>query len=326
MRLCHTDSSVFRLLEAAVNKNSMRTIAFITPELSPWIKIGGISVMIDELATGFVDLGEDIVVIVPYFEHKKNTGEYIKLDPKGEFGIKYLYNISVKLGEIHEVFGIHYGCIKGMKVYFIHHSVHFFEPYPGHDNISRLKSSTFFSKAALQLLCSVEIIPEVIITNDWFTAFTPGYARDETHFGSIFRNTSFLHIFHNLDISYEGRFYVNWGETLQYIHNLPNDWVIDPFWKDTIINPSRCALMTCDQWASVSKSYRDQILLESPLLPLLSKFPKPFACSNGVNVKERSKNLKKELHKVGIESEDHLETKEFLMKKYLKVEEFDPEV
>lgn len=200
--------------------------------------------MVDELARGFSDLGEDIIVIVPFFANKKNSGGPIELDPNGEYGIEYKFNISINLGNIHEIFGIHYGYIKGMKVYFIHHSVQFFEPYPGFSNETKMLPACLFSKASLQLLCSIEVIPEVVITNDWFTAFTPGYARDESHFGKIFQGTSFLHIFHNLDVTYEGRFYTSPGETLEEIHNLPNHWLIDPYWCDHIINPSRCALMT----------------------------------------------------------------------------------
>lgn len=165
-----------------------------------------------------------------------------------------------------------------------------------------------------------------MITNDWFTAFTPGYARDQGHFGTIFENTTFLHIFHNLDVTYEGRFYTSRGETLEHIHCLPIDWLIDPFWADHIINPSRLALIASDQWASVSKSYRDQIKYGSPLAPLLNKFPKPFACSNGVQIKERLKVLAAELKKRNLKHMDHLDAKRFLMEKYLNQPELDPEL
>jgi starch synthase len=165
-----------------------------------------------------------------------------------------------------------------------------------------------------------------VITNDWFTAFTPGYARDQRHFGDIFSNTSFLHIFHNLDVTYEGRFYTSPGETLEHIHNLPNEWLIDPYWSDHIVNPSRCALMAADQWSSVSKSYRDQIKHGSPLAPLLNKFNHPFACSNGVDVKERTKVLGAELGKRGLKHMDHLDAKRFLMEKYLNSTEVDPDL
>jgi len=238
------DPSVFRIMKEIVEKNIMGPIVFITPELAPWFKIGGLAVMVDELARGFAHIGEDTYVIVPYFHRKKGTDDPIILDPNGEYGIKYLFNIKAHLGDFHEEFGIHYGEVQGCKIYFIHHSVIFFEPYPGFDNISKLTACTWFCKAALQLLCDIKVMPEVIITNDWFTAFTSGYARDQFHFGSIFENTSFMHIFHNLDITYEGRFYTSPGETLQNIHCLPNEWLIDPYWADHIINPSRLALLT----------------------------------------------------------------------------------
>ncbi|CAI2359153.1 unnamed protein product [Moneuplotes crassus] len=324
--LISKDQNVLAIIQKIVEKNKMGPICFVTPELAPWFKIGGLAVMVDELATGFAKLGEDTYIIVPYFDKKKNTGEQIFLDPDGTYGIKYLKNISLNLGSIHETFGIHYGVIKNVKVYFIHQPFHFFEPYPGDNNEFKLKSCALFCKAALQVLCEFKIIPEVIITNDWFTAFTPGYARDQKHFGTAFSGTTFCHIFHNLDVTYEGRFYTSPGETMEHIHNLPNDWLIDPYWSDHIINPSRCALIASDQWSSVSKSYRDQILQVSPLKPLLNKFSHPFACSNGVDVKDRMKDLAAQLKKRGLKHMDHLDSKRFLMEKYLNTPEVDPDL
>ena len=151
-RFVSQDPAVFNIMQEIAEKNIMGPIVFVTPELAPWFKIGGLAVMVDELARGFADLGEDTIVIVPFFQYKKGTYEEIQLDPNGEYGIKYLHNIEVTLGACHEVFGVHYGEVNRVKVYFIHHSVHFFEPYPGFDNPSRLRSCTLFSKAALQLL------------------------------------------------------------------------------------------------------------------------------------------------------------------------------
>ena len=46
-----------------------------------------------------------------------------------------------------------------------------------------------------------------------------------------------------------------------------------------------------DQWATVSKSYRDDLLSSSPLAPILKMKDKPFAFPNGVPIKERLKKL-----------------------------------
>ena len=122
------------------------------------------------------------------------------------------------MGDLKEVLGVHYGVVDGVKVYFIHQSVHFSEPYPGSDNYTVLRSCTLFCKSSLQLLCDLRLIPEIVVTNDWYCAFTAGYAKHRIHFGSAFDNTTFMHIFHNLGIDYEGRMYMDKGDTAEHIH------------------------------------------------------------------------------------------------------------
>jgi len=123
-------------------------------------------------------------------------------------------------------------------------------------------------------LCAEGVIPAVVVTNDWFTALTAAYNRSGA-FGEVFKGTTFLHIFHNLQETYEGRLYPNPGEgALEYIHQLDTGLLVDPYWRVTIINPSRCAILCSDQWATVSNSYKQELLAISPLTSLLSKHPK----------------------------------------------------
>lgn len=63
-----------------------------------------------------------------------------------------------------------------------------------------------FGKASLEFLCQRKIIPSVVVTNDWFTGLIPAYAKIKA-FGDIFDGTTFLHIAHNLEESYEGRLF-----------------------------------------------------------------------------------------------------------------------
>jgi starch synthase len=113
------------------------------------------------------------------------------------------------------------------------------------------------------------MIPSVCITNDWFTGLIPAYAKIGA-FGPTFKGTTFLHIAHNLEPSYEGRLYPNPHEGgLEYIHQLPRDWLINPHWSKVTINPSRCAIMLSDQWSTVSPSYKEDLINTSPLNDLL---------------------------------------------------------
>jgi len=50
------------------------------------------------------------------------------------------------------------------------------------------------------------IIPSVCVTNDWYTGMIPGYAKIG-HFGDTFKGTTFFHIAHNLEATYEGRIF-----------------------------------------------------------------------------------------------------------------------
>jgi glycogen synthase len=129
------------------------------------------------------------------------------------------------------------------------------------------------------------------VTNDWFTGLIPAYAK-VGHFGETFKGSTFLHICHNLQETYEGRIWLQPHEgSLETLHQLPKDWLIDPLWKANMINPSRCAIMLSDQWATVSKSYREELLRESALKYLLEQKPKPFAFPNGIPIAERLKRL-----------------------------------
>ena len=44
---------------------------------------------------------------------------------------------------------------------------------------------------------------------------------------------------------------------------------MNPYWKNHCVNPSRTAILLSDQWGTVSKSYRDDLIKESPLNDIL---------------------------------------------------------
>jgi len=147
----------------------------------------------------------------------------------------------------------------------------------------------------------------------------PGYAKTG-QFGPTFKGTSFIHICHNLNESYEGRIYPGPADGgLEYIHGLPRDLLIDPYWPKVMINPSRCAVMMSDNWSTVSKSYRDELLESSALASLLREKPMPFAHPNGIPIAERIKKLDEK-------SPDHLTAKKALQMKSFNYQEFDDSV
>lgn len=178
--------------------------------------------------------------------------------------------------------GVHEGTVDGVRQVFLHNGDIFPSPYPDAQPAYIVQQIAVFGKACLEWMCQRQIIPAICLTNDWFTGLIPGYAKIG-HFGDTFKGTTFLHIAHNLQETYEGRIYINPGD-VEGLHKLPRDWLSDPSWKQGIVNPSRIAIMLSDQWATVSKSYREDLLNSSSLCQLLRQKPNPFAFPNGIPI------------------------------------------
>ena len=308
----------YNLIEEAENilkGCELGPICIVTPEIGRWSTVGGLGVMVDELSQALSTLGQDLIMISPYYDkNRKGEHDYLSKDP---FDFHYIKNITVKLdGEY--VFGVHYGVGNGgIKYYFLHNYGIFPYPYANGYAPEILRRTCLFAKAALQLLCDLGIIPKLIVTNDWSTGLVPAYAKCG-HFGDVFKDSTFFHICHNLEQAYEGRIYpAPWDGTLDYIHQLPVDLLVDPFWMETVINPSRCAIMMCDQWGTISHNYKNDLIQTSPLSPLLKRKKQPFSFPNGIFKERRLKTL---LMKAG---DDRLECKRYIQKKYFNFEHPD---
>ena len=301
--------------EKMVNNNILGPICFVTPELGRWSTVGGLGVMVDELSQGLQEIGQDLIMISPYYDrNKKGQTDYLKDDP---FNIHYIRNIEVQLDQKY-TFGVHYGEGNGnIKYYFLHNYKIFPRPYPDYGCEDTLRQICLFCKASLQLLCDIQIIPAIVMTNDWFTGLCAAYGKNGS-FGDVFKGTTFFHICHNLAPTYEGRLYPSPQQgSLDHIHQIQRDWLVDPWWKQLVINPSRCALMISDQWGTVSFSYRDELLNSSPLAPILKLKSHPFAFCNGVFKDRREKALKE---KAG---GDRNACKEYIQKKYFGYQNVD---
>ena len=306
------DLKVITTAKDLFESNILGPICFVTPELGRWSTVGGLGVMVDELSQGLRAIGQEIIMISPYYnQNRKGKTDYLANDP---FNIHYIKNVSIQLDNHYE-FGVHYGeGNNGIKYYFLHNAGIFPRPYPDSGPADTVRQMACFCKASLQLLCDIKIIPSLIVTNDWFTGFTPAYGKCGA-FGDVFKGTTFLHICHNLEPSYEGRLYPN--SNLANIYQFNPDWVIDPWWRVKILNPSRCAIMLSDQWATVSNSYKQDLQRNSPLASLLNQKPHPFAYPNGIFKEKRLKTL---LEKAG---GDRNECKKYIQQKYFGYKDAD---
>ena len=300
--------------EKIYKNNILGPICFITPELGRWSTVGGLGVMVDELSQGLVSIGQEVLMISPYYnQNRKGNTDYLSNDP---FNIHYIRNVSINL-DSNYTFGVHHGNGNNINYYFLHNAKVFPRPYPDFGASDTVREIACFAKASLQLLCDLSIIPAIVVTNDWFTGLVPAYAKNGS-FGDVFRGTTFFHIVHNLEPTYEGRIYPNNHEgTLQGIYQFDPNWLIDPGWRQRVINPSRCAIMMSDQWGTVSNSYKNDLLAMSPLNHLLKQKNNPFAYPNGIFKEKRLKILKEK------SGGNKKECKKYIQQKYFGYQNAD---
>lgn len=171
--------------------------------------------MVDELTQGLVQLGQEVWVISPYYErNRKGETGYLANDPAG---IHHVDNIEVHVAE-GVILGVHQGVANGVNVVFLHNSDIFPHPYTEINPAHTVKQLAVFGKGCLEFCCKRGIIPSLCMTNDWYCGFIPGYAKKKS-FGDTFNGTTFFHIVHNLEQSYEGRIHPPPNESfLEYIH------------------------------------------------------------------------------------------------------------
>lgn len=292
------------LARQVVQHNALGPIVFLTPEIAPWSTIGGIGVMVDELTQDLAKLGLDVKVISPYYNYNRDgKTAYLKSD-----GIEWLRNLVTLVGYESVEVGVHFVKRNDVDYYFMHNWKYFPAPYHTGSPEHQLKMVVLMAKASLELMCQERILPAVCITNDWFTALASGYARCG-EFGSVFNGVTFFHLIHNLEEGYQGLIYPDVTDMLKNVHRLPEHYVVDTVGAPTVISTSRCALLTSDQWGTVSPSYRADLLKGNPYSHLLKRFPVPFAHCNGVRVQKR-------LERLATLAVSHEEAKAALQRKY----------
>ena len=299
---------VLALARRLVWRNALGPVVFLTPELGKWSTVGGLGVMVDELSVGLAELGAEVIVISPYYNvNRKGAAGYLAAD-----GVRYSgRNVAATVGGERVEMGVHEGVVSGVRVFFLHNAVVFPRPYPPHDAASQIRVMCAFARGALELLCQWRLIPSLVVTNDWFTGLAPAFARNPRFFGAVFNRTDFMHICHNLDADYEGRMWPSKAQgTLDALHELDTHLLVDPFWADVVLNPTRAALLCSDTWATVSRSYRADLLAGSPLKSLLRLSPHPFAHPNGIPVDARAARLAK------LATPSHAAAKAALQEKY----------
>lgn len=224
-------------------------ISFITSEITPYSKTGGLADVSHALPKELKKLGCDVIVITPKYKTIDETKFNLQTSFELSFGPDE--HAIIKQTETED----------GVKIYFIANNIYFgrdqlygekngdYVDYP--DNAKRF---AFFSKACLELLKKLNYKPDIIHTNDWQTALVPIYLKTKNAYIEFFKNTKTIHTIHN--IGYQGIF------EKEKMHEIDVDWSLFnievlEFWNR--INLLKGAIALSDAITTVSEKYSYEI-------------------------------------------------------------------
>ncbi len=179
-------------------------ILFVTPELFPFIKTGGLADVSAALPQMLMEMGHEVRVIVP--KHGAIDSRKYKIHD-----VVRLKDIALKIGDKEVAFSVRSSFLPSPKVrvqiYFLDNPEYFgsrkslyVDPVTGIEYKDNDERFILLSRAVFELILKLGWIPDIIHCNDWQTALAPAYLKtiykDEPQFGHF----KILFTIHNLSI------------------------------------------------------------------------------------------------------------------------------
>ena len=224
-------------------------ILFVTPEVEPFVKVGGLADMVGALPADLAALGHDVRVVCPAYGSVKRIGDWRALpDPLG-----------VDVGTEAHWARTWETVLPGTKVpaYFIENHEHFARPevYTGPwgahgDNDRRF---AFFCRGALALCQQLDWIPDVIHCHDWTTGLLPMMLNTTLRATPLGRIATVFSI-HNLE--YQG--YVS-PRVIEFARLPAGEFRRDALELGGMVNLMKAGLTHATKLSTVSPTYAGEI-------------------------------------------------------------------
>ncbi|TFF86612.1 MAG: glycogen synthase GlgA [Promethearchaeota archaeon] len=190
----------------------MMKIAFISSEVFPFVKTGGLADVSGSLPKEISKLGDELIIILP--KYKNIDTNKFNLIPIIEdlkipvfVGDARIFETILPDSEI--------------KVYLVGNEEFFNREDLYGDYSDNLERFSFFSLAVLEILKAINWKPDIIHSNDWQTAMVPTYLKTLYDSKKFLQDTKILFSIHNL--GYQGIFdaskYPKLGIDEKYFHH-----------------------------------------------------------------------------------------------------------
>ncbi len=223
-------------------------ILFVTSECAPFSKSGGLADVANSLPPALKASGDEIAVISPLYQCVRD-----------KFGdkLEYVMQTSIDLGWRNIFCGLARMEYNGVTQWFVENDEFFMRPrLYGYDD-DKLRFA-FFSKAVIRLLHNLDFVPGILHCNDWESALTIIYLKDEQSRRSDLNGIRTVYTIHN--IAYQGQF----GENeLSDTFGLPAGWYDGglgyQYEGRRDVNLMKGAMLMADAVSTVSPTYAREL-------------------------------------------------------------------
>ncbi len=233
-------------------------ILFVTSEVVPFVKTGGLADVSSALPQRLAELGHEVRIVVPKYgavdDRKFKIHEVVRLK-----------DLQTKIGDKDVVFSLKSCFLPGPKVrvqiYFLDNQEYFgsrsslyVDPMTGKDYPDNDERFILLSKSVFELISKLGWIPDIIHCNDWQCGLIPVYLKTIYKDNPQFHQFRTLFTIHNL--SYQGIFPTSSFKKTELPESLANEKGV--FYKKKL-NYMKAGLQFADVINTVSETYAKEI-------------------------------------------------------------------
>ncbi len=183
-------------------------ILFVTSEVVPFVKTGGLADVSSALPQKLLEMGHQIRIVVPKYgaidERKFKIHEVVRLK-----------DLSANIGDKEVIFSLRSSFLVGQKarvqLYFLDNEEYFgsrhslyADPISGKDFKDNDERFILLAKSVFELINKLGWVPDIIHCNDWQCGLIPAYLKNEFAGQELFENIKSIFTVHNL--LYQGVF------------------------------------------------------------------------------------------------------------------------
>lgn len=220
-------------------------ILFVSVEVAPFAKVGGLADVAGSLPKALRDMGHDVRIVMPAYQMILDEPSWNAAKRGGDFRVEMNSEWS-KWASIHET------DLDGVPVYLLG-TDEWFTNAVSSETVYRAghEQYLFFAQAVLDLPEELDWKPDVIHCNDWHTGFVPVLMRER---GAKWEDTGVVYTIHNL--AYQGEFDVEVLDCAGLPRSLFNMHRLETYGS---VNFLKAGCVYADQVNTVSPSYALEI-------------------------------------------------------------------